>query len=281
MDIDISEEKLDCLNKVHELLERISTTAELAKENISGEFGIAEEDSWDNPISTYDVESYVDRTREAMMHFAVKQICPAQMNFKIDTNKVVKYMDKTVGNKCFDSREVRDYIKREYIDKADELALKEIKYNATKLLPPMWVNHMKKNVEMEDILTGENKNNSVCRLKLYAYIGWQYSFIDMGSFYDKVGAFEKLIDITMSGVLPSEARGEIISTIYWNVKHLSSDVNNEEEELLRRHHTGTSSWVKWVKLFKNGRFDVEFRRHEDALKVGNALIDAQEPHIIY
>ena len=281
MDIDISEEKLDCLNEVYELLERIPTTAELAKEKIAKEFGIVEEDSWDNPISTYDVKNYVDRTREAMIHFAVKKICPAPINFKIDADKVIEHINETVGDKCFDSREVRDYIKREYIDKADELALKEIKYNATKLLPPIWVDHRKKNVDIADILTGENKNNGACGLKLYAYIGWKYSFIDMGSFYNKVGAFEKLIDITMSGVLPSEARGEIISTIYWNVKHLSSDVNNEEEELLRRHHTGTSSWVKWVKLFKNGRFDVEFRRHEDALKVGNALIDAQEPHIIY
>ena len=106
MDIDISEEKLDCLNEVYELLERISTTAELAKENISGEFGIAEEDSWDNPIETYDAESYVDRTRKAMIHFAVKQMCPAPINFVIDTDKVVEHMDETGGNKCFDAKEI-------------------------------------------------------------------------------------------------------------------------------------------------------------------------------
>ena len=280
MDIEISDEKLECINEVYETLGSIPIAAELAKEKISREFDIAEDDSWSNPIDTYDAKNYFNRTREKMIRFAVKQMCPVQRNFKIDADKVVEYIDALGKDEYFDVKTIQDYVKKEYIDKADELSFKEIKNNATRLLPTIWTDHERRNVEIADILTGGNKKNSARALKLHADVGWEYSFIDTNDFYDKVGAFEKMIDITISGALSSEARKGVISTIYQSVRCMPN-ADEKEKELLKRHYTGASHLVEWTKLFKNGRFDVKFRRHEDALKVGNALIDAQEPPIIY
>ena len=280
MDIDISEEKLERINEVYETLGRIPIAAELAHEKIAREFDIDEGNSWINPIDTCDTENYFNRTREKMIRFVVRQICPAQMNFEIDAHKVVEYINETVGDEYFDAKEIRDHIKKEYIDKADELSLAKITTNAIRLLPIFCTDHKRREAEIDDILTGGYKKNGAHVLKLYAYMGWEHSFIDMSNFCDKVGAFEKLMDITMSKTLPSDAHTGILTTFYQNAGRMQ-DVSDEEEELLKRHYTSASRWIDSVKMFKNGRFDIVFRKHEDALKVGNALIDAQEPPIIY
>jgi hypothetical protein len=288
MDIEISEEKIDRLNEIFGTISNINKIVKVAKEDMATEFEIKEKNRWENPIETetYDIEQAIERMRKNTIRFTVAKIC-SKPNFKINNEEVVEYINGKLGEKGFDAREIRDYIKREYLDNADELALKEINENATKLLPvilvesPPYPPYGTKKIELKDILVGGNRKKEPCMLKLHAYLGWGNYFVDMNSFCEEVAAFEKLIDITLAETPPSEAHGDVINTIYWNARYNHSAESDQEREkiLLERYYTYRSEWIEWVKLYKNSRFDVKFRKAEDALKVATALIEAKPPSI--
>lgn len=276
MDIKISEEQLDCLNELYAKISGITSTVKSVKDAMSEKFGLTDKEGkrWRNPIDTFDIEMYVAAVRENMIHFAVDEICP-KPNFKIGKSKAVKYIDEKLGRNSFDAKEIRDYIKKEYIDKADELSLEEIKREVTRLLPVVRSDKGRRNTEVKDILTGKKgKEKMPQMLKLEAYVGWDSYCIDMESFYKRIIALEKLVDITLAGTAPSDARGDIIRTIYWDAKY-SSEGEERERRLLERHYTQSSAWIEWVKLYKNSRFDVEFRKAEDAARIATVLIEAQ------
>lgn len=74
---------------------------------------------------------------------------------------------------------------------------------------------------------------------------------------DEITAIERLAAVVLNGASPSQTNGGRIADVYRNAQ--------TKEELLRKHPIGGT--IKTVKLYKNGRFEIEFGNHEEAKRV--------------
>lgn len=253
-------EKLKTLVALYEPFRAIVAALDDAAKSVEIDF--APMDKYENPFSNeYDLRGAVAKIRENLIRFTIRRLMRDYPNITIDEKAVVKNLNEKHGELGFDVECIHAHLRENYLVNADAVSLQEILTKARNRLPVIWENGNRKTLTVADIVHKD-------KLLLRCWADW--SFVDKYGGrphinYDSIGelaAFEKLVNIMLNGSKPSTARGEFISTIHWRVE--------TKEEALRRHTV--NSVIRSVRLFKNGKFEVQFHREEDAVKVARVLL---------
>ena len=208
------------------------------------------EDEYRNPIYTYDSDKLIKELRSNLITFTVRELTKG-VNYEINEQEIVEHLN-TIGPLRFDAQDIVNYINENYEAKADELSLKAIKAKVAHLVPHFdgqkgW--HTRK-PELNELVKKDT-------LLLKCWLSWEYRF-NYGEFMERMTAFEKYVEIELTGVKPSEVTANVFEQAYSN-----------EDGLGVRGISG--SFYQSVQLHKNSTLRVRFKPGY-AEKIGNAML---------
>jgi len=208
-------------------------------------------------ISPYKVEELVKKAKRGLVELAVRLTFERHgvNNITVEESVVDKL---TEGD--FDEENISAYIKENYVAKADELAFSEILNEARGLVPTFWDEQgWRRDATVEDLVKGR-------RLRLQVY--WSYGNLSYHS-EGEIIALEKLIGIVLGGKKPSNiglGQGSMHSLL-WKWRTL-------EPYSQARKYVYVTDYINSFRVYKNGKFEIEFKKEEYARKVAEALIGA-------
>ena len=208
-----------------------------------------EEDYYSPFHKDYELEAIIKKIRDELIEFTIKKEgranCP---NVTINVAKTMERVRKKYGQLGFSSVFIKNYIKTHYINKSDKLSYKEILQEARKMLPVIWGNQGRKEIELDDIWEKD-------KLKLRVYWG-AYTYENQ----TMLGAIEKLTKIVIEGESSTRVKAGELSWIF----------SSRGEEVYRTHQIYGKNIVK-ARPYKNGKFLLWFKDENTARKVAEAL----------
>ena len=259
----VSEDVLEKLQRGHveltlinELYEKASKTPQLLKDiekRFADAFG---EDGYSNPFHERadELANAVKRIKEDLTQFVAHRV--AKIAEIVNSEEV----SKEFADKDFDARAIRDYVKRQFDERADELSLKSIEAKAAKL-----VSYGSWDTGRKPIVSREGT-----KLKLYKYMDWSFGGTPMGiwDLHGELAALERLAHTAINGAKPSDAirYSSEISSRYSSFQH-STDCLNKQEFI---------GVIRAVKVHKNGNLYVWLRNESSAAALASALVHAAE-----
>jgi len=239
-----------------ELYRRVSDIIDVldeAKRIVSEKFNVHE--SWMNPFDTYKAQRAVEEIRNDLVDFLLRQITK-DINVPVDRDEVVKFLDETVGKLGFSSAFIVNFVKAKYLSRADELAYNHIIEKAKGMIPIFYTEYERRDATLDDIVKGRV-------LILKTYVDWGFTFPSKRYLLEGLYGLEKLIMIVCRGEAPSTVKANFISSIYYNA--------STHEDLTAKYEI-ENDVVEAIKLFKNRKVKIWFKRREDAVKVAQALL---------
>lgn len=230
-------------NEIKKLREGVNRINDIYKKESGYDFHL---------ISEYSVEQMIKEARSQLVELAVKKTLEKYNihNVSVSVEDKEKFEEGEFDEKC-----IENYIVKRYIGNADELAFKEIVSQARELLPALWDGIDRKELKVEDIV--KNK-------KLVLRVYWNYEFLDWRC-CGYINALDKLINIIIKGEKPSCVSAGMGDMVYSASTH-SADFAQAKP------YVYDNGVVKSLRIYKNGKLEVQFYREEDAKKVAEVLV---------
>lgn len=206
-------------------------------------------------ISLYHIEPYIEEARKALIRLAIDETFKKNgiKNISVDQTEI----NDKFKEKEFKEQEIEEYITKRYMADADKTAYTQILNNVKRLIPTILnENRTPRKATIDDVLKGR-------RLILNIY--WRYGSVDYDTM-EKIDALEKLINITILNDKPSNAEGRFISEEI-RIFRTSADYGQA------RTYVFDTDIIKCFKLYKNGKFEIQFKKAADARKVAEAIFE--------
>ncbi|OYT30464.1 MAG: hypothetical protein B6U95_00025 [Thermofilum sp. ex4484_82] len=166
-------------------------------------------------------------------------------NIEVDEADVGRFLDKD-----FNIQEISQYIMDMYVKNADEIAYKRILSKAKKLRPKWGAD-----LTLNDIVKGK---------KLVLRVWWHNGIISAEE-YAKITALEKLINIVLNNEKPRNAKTMGISEMIYMASHLY-------DYSQARNYVFDNEYISGIRIYKNGKFEIKFKKEDYARKVAKALL---------
>jgi len=251
----MDKEKLQMLNYLYAQALSILDIIDNATKQFKKAFDVKD---YLNPFDKrFDVKRLVKSIRNSLVRFAIEEI--NQTNTPIDDKGVIKFLNEELGELGFDAIVLKKHIEEEYLSRADELSLEEITRKALRFMP---ICYGKKGIRVPKLNELVKKD----RLFLRYYINWSYDIPFLFDFLRDVLALEQFIYIVVRRARPSTVKGGFINSAYWNAR--------TQEQVLERKLI-PSRIIESTKIYKNGKFEIQFTKEAYARKVARALIRAE------
>lgn len=235
---------------MNELFSALSKTPDLFKlaENIfEREFNLSIEDYYLNPFDNCSIEIryMLDKIKKKLVDAVIREVTK-DYTLTINTSDIPEELMED-----FDAVLLADYIKKQFLSRADEIAFEQILAKARELLPRRW----DRDIEIDEIV---QKN----RLVLRCYLDWSYSVPILYYFCEKLTALERLTYVVLEGKKPSKTHQMAIAYKY-------QQCGTYEEILKRKEFYGP---IKTTKIHKNGKLYVWFKSENDARRIAEVLL---------
>lgn len=252
-------EKLDALNKlwaeVANFKGRLKSFEEMAGLilNIEGQYA-------GNPFDVgHDYDRVVDEIRARLISKIVDHF-ERQMNYTIPDSEVTKFLNEKIGIDNFDANVLAQHLQATYAQHADELSLQQIKTEASSLVNHRYsdyyaVGGRQKVTTVEDVVKKD-------KLSLQHWSSWHDGrMYDLYSLLGKLYALEKLANIVILNENPASTKSNCIQSYARII----------EANPLSKNTIGHSV-LKFLRIYKNGKVEVECDTEEHAKKLAEALL---------
>jgi len=203
-------------------------------------------------ISMYELERAIAKAKERLVDLAVKRTLEKHNIRNVQVSDEVK--KKFLDGEEFDEEEIEKYIRENFVKNADELAYGEILRKAKNLLPLSWERKLK----VSDIVKGN---------KLFLRLWWNYGNISLNS-AEEIFALEQLIHVVLGKAKPSKVELSAVNMY----RTIDSFRTYHEEFSQARKYTYTNKWIDGFRIYKNGKFEIRFKKESYAKKIAKALI---------
>jgi len=210
-----------------------------------------------------DLERFIENFRKELIEFIVGKVreneCP---NVDISQDVVLRTMNEKLGSEGFDAKTVAQYIRDNFVKKAEDLSIAQLMARVENLIPRF----VKKEdgswpkarpATADDLVEGRK-----LKLHIWTYPGYKGTELH----YEAAGhiaALGKIIQIVLVEADPVTVGDEVFAS-------LLSLIQADRAKCFRRIDTGTP--VEWVQFFKNGRFDLLFAASEWARRVAEFIV---------
>jgi len=155
----------------------------------------------------------------------------------------------------FDEVEIQRFL-AEIISRADEEALNQLRDRANRLVPYIWDDGGRKPTVNEIV-----KGKRLC-LRLY----WTFGKVSWDSI-EAILSLEKLMSIALYDQKPSKAEGWGIANMIEMFRGTLKDYNQAKK------YTYSNDDTESIRIYKNGRFEITFKKEEYAKKVAKLLLN--------
>lgn len=251
--MEIVEEKKHNLNDIWENIkkakEEIAAANERYKEVTEEDLGIF--DDWK-------IYPEIQKAKNVLVRRAVEQTFKKN---KIRNIRVKENIEEQFKERDFREEDIEKYITDLYLKNANKIAYDQILSKAQMLLPTVFnERNLMRKTEAADIL--EKKKIS---LKIF----WHYGAIDYYE-QEKIDALEKLINILILGEEPAKTEGKYISN---EIRRFRT----YEDHSQARHYIFENGVLTGFKIFKNGKFQIQFTMEEEARKIAEELTKIGDP----
>jgi len=241
--------KMELLNNLWERVKVIPEIVELAHRITMAEFDLSE--VYGSPFNEgYKLAEVVDEIEENLIKFVITRTT-AGLNLRVNFYDV---HSKFKGS--FDAVKVAEYIEKEYLTRADDLAFQELLENARELIPYS----IRDEKDPQAALAEIHKKN---RLVLRHHILWDLTTPYTHDFLTRATALEKLAKVVLWGHSPSTVRAYGVQNAYW--------YDSSTGEVLQKKEIFNSPIVA-VKVYRNGKALFWFASEDDARKVAEVLV---------
>lgn len=246
-------EKLDALNKlwaeVANFKGKLKSFEEMAGLilNIEGQYA-------GNPFDVgHDYDRVVDEIRERLISKIVDHF-ERQMNYTIPDSEVTKFLNEKIGIDNFDANVLAQHLQATYARHADELSLQQIKTEASSLVNHRYSDYQKVTT-VEDVVKKD-------KLSLHHWSSWHDDrMYALSELLGKLSALEKLANIVILNENPASTKSICIRSYSRII----------EANLLSKNAIGHSV-LKFLRIYKNGKVEVECDSEEHAKKLAEALL---------
>jgi len=206
-------------------------------------------------ISPYKVEDLVEEAKRYLVDLAIRLTFEKH---SVNNVSVGKGVVEDLAEGEFDEGKIVAYIEENYVKRADEIAYWEILIAARALVPRFWGEHGFRKTTVEDLVKGRRL---ILRVTWWRDLGILTHYSDQS-----IAALDKLIAVVLGGEKPSRARALEVS-----IHHTLSMWRGDSQA---RKYILETDYIKSFRVYKNGKFEIEFKREEYARKVAEALIEA-------
>jgi len=204
----------------------------------------------------YEIERMAENAKKSLIRFTIWRTF---QKYNVSSVTVPEETVKHLMTLEFDENVIETYIHNHFILDANVRAYKEIQKKASDLLPFLgWETRKKLKANPQIIV----KNR---RLKLS--INWSYHDLDFRS-YNEIDALERLIEIILNLTPASHAQPSKMRSV---IKSFEGSWSNPKQQA--REYTYETPKLDKFRIFKNGSFELTFKKAEDAFKIAKTLTE--------
>jgi len=194
----------------------------------------------------------VQEAKEKLVRTAINRSLETHdvRNVLVDSDVQKKFVDA----EGFNEKAIDRFIEKNYVENADALAFQQLLKEVKRLLPVFWDEKGQREPSVKDIVKG-------CKIVLHIY--WSY-----GSIYDtsQIVALEKLISMLLLKEKASKAEDLGMATI---INMARAGVGDYAQA---KSYVFDNRFIKGFRIYKNGKFEIEFKKEKYAKRVARALI---------
>jgi len=237
---------------LNEIWSRVKEIEEIVKEVNERYKELYENEHWKPElISKYDVERLINEAKESLVRKAVSLTLEKH---GIRNIKIPESVFREFSEKEFDENEISECITKNYVEKAEEIAYKQILSKAKELLPTIWNENGRRKPRIDEIVKGR---------KLFLRVYWTWGSIDYKSL-EEISALGKLIRIVLLKEEASKTDSRMVMAI--------DSFRSHEDYSQARSYYYDNGIIKSFRIYKNGKFEVEFHKKSYAEEVAKALL---------
>lgn len=212
-----------------------------------------------------DLERFIENFRKELIDFITEKIrdseCP---NVEISHDVVLRTMNEKLGREGFDAKTVAQYVRDNFVKKAEEMGIAQLMEKVEHLVP-----HFQSKPE-EGSSWGKSRRATVddlaegrkLKLHIWTHDGFEGTELHWEA-QGQIAALGKIIQIVLVEADPVTVGDKVFAS-------LLSLIQADRAKCFRRIDTGTP--VEWVQFFKNGRFDLLFAASEWARSVAKFIV---------
>jgi len=212
-----------------------------------------ENETWKpNLTSEFDIKKLVSKAKDGLVRKAVNLTLEKHgiRNIEIPENVFREFSEKE-----FDEKEIEERITKNYVENADRIAYEQILAKSKRLLPIR-----REQISVSDITKGR---------KLFLKVYWFYGSIHYESL-EEVLALEKLINV----IVLNENASKTSSNMAWIIDSFRRPLEDFSQARIYHYDNGI---IKSFRIYKNGKFEIEFHQKDYAEEVAKALLDETIP----
>lgn len=201
-------------------------------------------------LRIYTVEQMVAEAKEQLIKAVINDTLKKHevRNLKIPQEVWTKFYKKA----GFSAKQIEAYIMKNFVAKADEVAMQQLLEEAKRLVPWIWEHGERKPPKADALVKG-------FKLTLDAY--WSYGGVGYQEL-DHIRALEKIMNVVICGVPASKAETR-------NIADLISVARQAGQA--RTYSLTMDKLIDKFRVFKNGKFEITFKKAQNAKRIANVL----------
>jgi len=202
-------------------------------------------------LGVYAIERMVTEAKGKLIKTAIDSALKKHdvRNLKVP-QEVWDRFDKMPG---FSEKQIEAYIVKNFVAKADEVAEEQLLKEAKRLVPWTW----KEGEGTAPCKAEELVQGSKLTLNVY----WSYESLNYDSI-DRIRALEKLMNVIIYGVPASKAETLGLADLI----NAARETGQQD-----RTYTWTNKLIEKFRIYKNGKFEIKFKKARNAKRIANVL----------